>query len=296
MRKRRKVWKNVAAVFVLVVLTAGVIFLCQKETKEEKKGSGAEQEAEQNLQKKLPDDQEEFSETPEKGTEEQKKLKFYDFHFLEPYLDGEKINTVQEKIREYISKKSSLSGTSEVSCLDIMTETEYKLIFYCTLDLNQETEEIPVLQCTWDKITEDASFIFVEISEEILDQEARKKEEWFVTNEAESGADEEDPLPKQWTYEEEDTTPVTIVNEDILEEKISVSESGQLQEELLLYLKEEGEFRRELEFDEESYKNSSQGMSFFLDFKTERIDQKIIHAEKIRGKNNWSFELVKEEK
>ncbi len=200
------------------------------------------------------------------------------FEMLESYIASEKVVMISDAVCEFISADMRLDRVEVIICEDAF-ETENKINFYGTYDA---TDQI-VFFAEYDKNSGD----LFQYTEEMTHEEAKekwiqKKEEVIETKDWE----EEKELPEAWTYIEEDSRELTIENMDTVSDIITRDEQQNLQEELLLFLKENSEFRRELficDFSKEDV---------VIGFKNERIDGKIVKARIDAQTRTWTFELV----
>lgn len=98
-------------------------------------------------------------------------------------------------------------------------------------------------------------------------------------------------LPQAWDYVEEDETGVTLFGKEALfgilqEESLSGLEDG-----LLAFLKENGEYRRELEVAPETVTASDERTAFRVRFHTARLDGREIAVTHGGGEFEFSLEL-----
>lgn len=94
-------------------------------------------------------------------------------------------------------------------------------------------------------------------------------------------------LPQAWDYVEEDETEVTLHGREELSGMLPGEALADLERGLLTFLKENGEYRRELEVRPESVQATEEGATFEIRFCTERLDGGEVTA--TYGQEGWSF-------
>lgn len=206
------------------------------------------------------------------------------FERLESYITSEKAVMLTDAVRAFISDDTRLDEVEMIICEDVF-ETENKINFYGIFDA---TDEI-VFFAEYDKNSED----LFQYTEEMTQEEAKenwmqKKKEVIETKDWE----EEQEMPEEWTYIEEDLRELTIENMDLLSEIISENQQQHFKEELMGFLKENSEYRREFFIQELSLKEAEDHIEFLIEFKTERIDKKIVRSYMDIQTEMWTFELV----
>lgn len=119
---------------------------------------------------------------------------------------------------------------------------------------------------------------------------------------AENGEDDEDvtpaiegELPKAWDYVEEDDTLVVLSGKQLLEGIIPEEKLNILESELLTFLKENQEYRREVIVEEYSLKDADDKVCFYGKFQNPRTDRKKIYVVYNKAAQSYQFSLQKEE-
>lgn len=96
-------------------------------------------------------------------------------------------------------------------------------------------------------------------------------------------------LPEAWDYVEEDGTAVTLSGKEALAGILPEDALAGLEDGLLVFLKENGEYRRELEVVQESVAASDGRVTFRARFRTGRLDGKEIAA--AHGGDGFTFSM-----
>lgn len=111
-----------------------------------------------------------------------------------------------------------------------------------------------------------------------------------------SGGEVKDPqetlpgeLPEAWDYVEEDEAAVTLSGKEALERILLEDALADLENGLLIFLKENGEYRRELEVVPETVAASDGRVTFRVRFRTGRLDGKEVAA--THGGDGFTFSL-----
>lgn len=98
-------------------------------------------------------------------------------------------------------------------------------------------------------------------------------------------------LPQAWDYVEEDEAAVTLSGKEALFEILPEDALASLEDGLLAFLKENGEYRRELEVAPETVAASDGQTTFRVRFRTGRLDGREIMATHGGGGFEFSLEL-----
>lgn len=220
-------------------------------------------------------------ETSDTQLPEKNAVEFFDFEKLESYIEADEVKKIMEKIPAFISQDEAYCAVKKIICQDVI-DKENTLEFYCLLD---QIDGV-VLYGRYDKDDHDLLQWIDEIS--LADAENKwkeKKAEVISTEEWE----EEKQLPREWDYVEEDPRPVEVRNWQEVAEVIGEDNLYLFETELLTFLQENEEYRREVTIDKDSVKRDETSVEFLADFQTARLDQKRIYAVLENGHYAISF-------
>lgn len=214
------------------------------------------------------------------------KMEFEDFYLLESYFTVKQIEGLEGEIREFLGQVPEYGKVGEVTCRGEMASTENRLEFYCVLDDGEGT----ALRAVYDRTSGKFRFWTDTLPQEEIGQELTEKQERIVKT---GDWEEEEKLPSEWTYEEEDNTPVTMSGKNALEGKIPEEHLARLEEEILSFLRANNEYRREIEI-RKSPKDTAIAVEFWGEFKTSRLDKKELHAVYDKSRKSYQFTFQEE--
>lgn len=282
--KKKYIFLTMIIILLFLFLVGGAVFLRKSDDKE---GGEDEVEPEPEQVEKVIEDPEENKKDGEKN----RLLEFVDFELLEGYFMPSQIEKLQDEILQFLSEDSAYDPITKVVCKDIVTEQLKTIEFYCVLD----EESGSVLRIVYTKSSAKFEIIHEMISKEILDQERQGTTKQFVeTQLPENNPEDEKKLPRQWDYVEEDNTEITLQKKELLEEKIPHEKLELLDSELLMFLKENQEFRREIEIQEVSIEESDSEVCFWGMFCTPRVDGKELFVVYDKSEGYFQFSIQEE--
>lgn len=184
-RKKYLIIAGFLAVLIILPVITVMLMLCTAD-KEEKERTGDEQ----------IEETEEKEEAGEEKNGAGEKILFAGFEKFEPCMSQEKILEIEDEILVFISQDNAYSQSKEITCVDV-SETENKFNFYCTFD----QEPGSILYGVYDKESEQLLQWTEQISlGEATEKWQAEKEEIIDTSDWE----EEEKLPEEWDYVEEE--------------------------------------------------------------------------------------------
>ena len=219
----------------------------------------------------------------EKDSAKKMETEWEQFDLLEAYLTNDQIEKIKRESREFLTQNETFNGLEKVVCKDV-TETENYVEFYCVLGTDEG-----ILYGQYNKKTGDLfKWTEEENSEQAKEKWMQKKNRTISTKEWE----EEEKLPKEWNYIEEDSCPVMIENRETLVEEIGEENTEQLEENLLEFLKGQNEFRREFVLNNYTEDPEMGNCECILAFKTERLDKNVIKVAFDQETGKYQFDLI----
>lgn len=257
-QKRRTILVVICEIAVLILI-AGIVFLNWDQEKKE-----TPDQTEREIERV-----ESVSEEKSDGEKEIENIKLSSYEMLNAYMDPDEVERIKSEIIQFISQNIEYESVNEITCTDCY-ETENTVEFYSIFDADDQS----VLYGTYNKESGNYSQWTDSIINQSLERWEEKKERVIQTE----NWREEEQMPTEWNYIEEDNRDLTIENEEDLSKIIAESSIEKMKEELLSFLQSNDEFRRELIFSETSVTQKEEITEFQLDFKTQRIDKKIVRV------------------
>lgn len=279
MKKRRRVLVGMGALLLVMIVFVVAVCFRQPTAQEEEETKRQKPELLNGEETEEPDGETgEANVTPDGIT-------FENFSVLESKLTPEQIETVKGQLAKFLQEEGKAYPT--VVCQEIILETEGGMEFYCEILGAPGT----VLHCVFDRETGELKVVEEKIDADVLNRTA-EPEENGVTPEEETGNGE---LPSAWEYVEEDNTEVQVEGKELLEKKfpsgkLPTKQLENLETELLVFLKENGEYRRKCSVVSDGMAETESGVEFWLSFTTERLDKKEVRCV-LDQEGGWKFFL-----
>ncbi|HAX51807.1 DUF5038 domain-containing protein [Muricomes intestini] len=274
MRLKKKEIIFIISIFIcLILFFVGSAFyiknsaqkVAKKETKQEVKKAATKDTGE--------------SEAPMKN----KELTFEGFSLLESSFSEVQTIELEKEITDFLSQDVAYNSVTTVTCKEEAVQTENRIEFYCILNDENST----VLQAIYDRNSEKFRFWTEVISGEEIEQSWEEKQDSIMgTKEWE----EEEKLPSEWEYEDKEPVPVDLSQKQLLDGKIPKENLDMLGGEMLKFLQENNELRREISI-QNSVKDTEEVVEFWGGFDTPRLDKKELHIMYDKSGKNFQFAL-----
>lgn len=218
-------------------------------------------------------------ESPEK-IEEERTVDVENMGMLSPYLEAQKADEMTDRIADFLSGDE----TYHLNCNGAI-DGENKLEFYFTISELENT----ILYGKYEKNSGDFLFWTEQQTIEEAAQKWTEKEQQHDESYLPDGE-----LPSEWNYVDTEVIPIHLTGKDFLEDMFSAEELAALENQLLIFLEENNEYRRELSIEEDSVTNLEDSISMRVVFLTPRIDRKGIDIVYDKGTEDWQFTLCDE--
>lgn len=260
---------------MLVLAMVGFLFFHKDEDKNEAgKGTAAEKSRIEN------------TEETKAVTEDNETKEFLGFEQLSQYLNEEQTEQIKTEILPFLSQDPAYDFVRSITCKGVIN-TENRIEFYCIFDKKTDS----VLYGRYDKDDEELLQWTEEISVDAATKKWKEKEAEVVNTEMWT---EEQQMPEQWDYMEEDPRPVKIKNMQAAESVIGTEKLQSFEESLLSFLQENNEYRREIRIDTASIEEEDDVIKFQAAFETQGTQ---LNPQRIRasfGNGHWEIDFDKE--
>lgn len=260
---------------MLVLAMVGFLFLHRNEDKNEAGKETDEEKIEI-----------ENTEKTKAVIEENETKDFLGFEQLSQYLNKEQTEQIKMEILPFLLQDPAYNLVRSITCKGVIN-TENRIEFYCVFDENTDS----VLYGRYDKDDEELLQWTEEISVDAAAKKWKEKESEVIDTEMWT---EEQQMPEQWDYIEDDPRPVKIINRQDAERTIGTEKLQLFEEGLLSFLQENNEYRRELSIDTASIEKADDFIKIQADFQTQatQLNPQRIRASFENGR--WEIDFDKE--